>query len=89
MSDGKQLKASLDKLRSEIEALKVSDRESKQRLETLVRDLEETLDKPGDTEHHKDVVRQLDDTIMHFEVSHPTVTAIMNDIMVKLSNMGI
>ena len=89
MTDGNQLRASLEKLRSEIEALEAGDQQSRQRLEALLRDLEEKIDKPGDTELHKDLVRQLDDTIMHFEVSHPTLTAIMNDIMVKLSNMGI
>jgi CII-binding regulator of phage lambda lysogenization HflD len=89
MADSSELKASLEKLRSEIAALEAGDRQTKQRLEALVRDLEEKLDRPRDTDLHKDAVQHVDDAISQFEVSHPTLTAVLNDIMVKLSNMGI
>jgi predicted RNase H-like nuclease (RuvC/YqgF family) len=89
MTDASELKTSLEKLRSEIAGLQAADRRTKERLEALVRELEEKADRPRDTELHKNAVRHLDDTISHFEVSHPTLTAVLNDIMVKLSNMGI
>jgi len=89
MVDVKKLDESLEQLRAEIEALKPGDESSKQRLDQLVRELEQKLTNPDDSEVHEDVTEQLENSILQFEVSHPRLTGILNDIMVKLGNMGI
>ena len=82
-----KLTETLDALRAEIDQLHTDDAESKQRLEKLVENLEKKLEHPDDDDHHLD--EGIKDSITHFEVTHPRVTAILNDIMMTLSNMGI
>jgi hypothetical protein len=89
MINESQLSRALEKLRLEIEALDTADEESRRKLEQLVADLESKLENPEDTELHEDLTDQLRDSMLEFEVSHPRLTSIMNDIMMKLSNMGI
>jgi predicted transcriptional regulator len=89
MINESQLSRALEKLRLEIEALDTADEESRRKLEQLVADLESKLENPEDTELHEDLAEQLRDSMLEFEVSHPRLTSIMNDIMMKLSNMGI
>jgi hypothetical protein len=84
-----QLTEALEKLRLEIAALDTADEASRHKLEQLVQDLEKKLENPTDTELHEDLSDQLKDSMLEFEVSHPRLTSIMNDIMMKLSNMGI
>ena len=84
-----QLTQALEKLRREIGALDTADEESRHKLEQLVQDLEQKLENPEDTELHEDLSDRLRDSMLEFEVSYPRLTSIMNDIMMKLSNMGI
>ena len=84
-----QLTQALEKLRLEIGALDTADEESRHKLEQLVQDLEQKLENPEDTELHEDLADRLRDSMLEFEVSYPRLTSIMNDIMMKLSNMGI
>jgi hypothetical protein len=76
----------LDELRKQGEDL--ANPESKERLETLMDNIEQNVDYDAPTEHH-DVIEDVKDAITHFEVEHPQITAILNDIMVTLSNSGI
>lgn len=89
MTDVKHLHESLKKLRSEIDALDTGDEEARQRLGKLIQDIEKTLEHPEDTGGDEHLGEQLKTSILRFEVSHPRLAAIMNDIMEKLSNMGI
>ena len=89
MINESQLSRALEKLRLEIGALDTADEKSRRKLEQLVADLESKLENPEDTELHEDLTDQLRDSMLEFEVSHPRLTSIMNDIMMKLSNMGI
>lgn len=82
-----KLTETLAALRTEIDQLHTDDIESKQRLEQLVENLEKKLEHPDDDDHHLD--EGIKDSITHFEVTHPRITAILNDIMMTLSNMGI
>lgn len=84
-----QLTQALEKLRREIGALDTADEASRHKLEQLVEDLEKKLENPEDTELHEDLADRLRDSMLELEVSHPRLTSIMNDIMMKLSNMGI
>jgi hypothetical protein len=83
-----KISTSIESLRAEIEKLEVDDTAAKSRLDGLVRDLERQLDEPeqAGVAALDDAVKEL---IEHFEVEHPRITGILNDLMVTLSGMGI
>ena len=88
MSDEK-LRKSLDELRSELERLEAEEAQVRERLNALIADVETQIDSPGDAEQGQSLVQDLRRSISEFEVSHPRATAILNQIMVTLGNMGI
>ena len=88
MSD-EQLRQSLKQLRSELERLEAEEAQIRERLDTLISGVETSLEKLDDTAHHQSVAQDVRQTISQFEVSHPRATAILNEIMVTLGNMGI
>lgn len=83
-----KIAASIESLRAEIDKLEVEDLAAKTRLDALVVELERQLDKPQDAiaVGLEDSVKELVD---QFEVAHPRITGILNDLMVTLSGMGI
>ena len=88
MSDEK-LRESVEALRSELDRLEAGDLAARERLDALIAGLEAHMNEPGDHEHHHSLVGDLRESISHFEVSHPGTTAVLNNIMVTLGNMGI
>ena len=84
-----KLQETLAALRKEIEKLSVDDKESKARLEQLIHKLELKLERPDDTAHHQSLTDGLSESLTYFEVSHPRITGVLNDLMMTLSNMGI
>ena len=84
-----QLQKDLEKLRNEINSLSESDIESREKLNQLLQVLEEKLENNNDEVQDQGVLKTMRETIEHFETDHPRATAILNDIMVTLSNMGI
>jgi len=83
-----QLRESLESLRAEIERIADNRVEAKDRLNGLINDIEASLDTEEDSDEHT-LTQNLRDAVAHFETEHPRATAILNDIMVTLSNMGI
>ena len=83
-----KISASLDLLRAEIANLKVDDAASRDRLNALVSELENQLIEP-DRMGAVLVDESVKELIKHFEVEHPRITGILNDLMVTLSGMGI
>lgn len=82
-----KLQNDLERLREEVKHVAVDDAESRKKLNQIIRDLEakiETQDEDNDG-----LMKDIKETIHHFETEHPRATAILNDIMVTLSNMGI
>ncbi|BBL72440.1 DUF4404 family protein [Methylogaea oryzae] len=79
----------IHELKNQIASLEVSDAQAKQKLQSLVEGLEEKLRSPADAGHHHGLVEEVRDSVEHFEVEHPRITAILNDLMMTLSNMGI
>ncbi len=80
---------SLGKLRSEIQALDIGDQEARLRLEKLIGDIEQTLENPKATGADASLGEQLKTSILAFEVSHPRIATVMNEVVEKLSQMGI
>ena len=85
----RKLEQTLTNLRNEVSRLPEQDLESKQKLELLIQTLERKLGSPDDLDYHNSLTKTVSDTVSHFEVSHPRITGILNDVMMTLSNMGI
>jgi predicted nuclease with TOPRIM domain len=85
----KQLRQSLNELRSELERLETEEAQVRERLDALISGVETRLDEPEDSDQHQTLVEDVRQSISQLEVSHPRATAILNEIMVTLGNMGI
>ncbi len=85
----KKLEDTLAALRNEVANLPEEDKHSKEKLNALILNLEKKLASPDNAENHQTLTEGLADSLTHFEVSHPRITGILNDIMMTLSNMGI
>ena len=83
------LQAELRALRAELDRSVAQNSPARPRIEQLLRDLESHLEESGGEGRRQNLVGNLRTAVQHFEAEHPRATAIMNDIMVVLSNMGI
>jgi hypothetical protein len=79
----------LRSLRSEIDALDIGDEDARQRLEQLVADIGSRTGSAGRSPADARLTGQLEASILRFEVSHPRLAGLMNDVLEKLSTMGI
>lgn len=82
------------KINDALEALRkqgeeIDNPESKERLTSLVENIEQNVDYTGISEEHQDLIEDVKDAITHFEVEHPHITGVLNEIMMTLSNSGI
>jgi hypothetical protein len=87
--DDTNLQAELRALRAELDRSVARDSPARPRIEQLLQDLESHLEESGAEGQRQNLVGNLRTAVQHFEAEHPRATAIMNDIMVVLSNMGI
>jgi len=85
----KILRDDIEKLRKEIESLSADEDASKEKLEQLLQDIESGLESEEQDKNQSELLAGLKESVNHFETEHPRATAIINDIMVTLSNMGI
>jgi seryl-tRNA synthetase len=85
----KILRDDIEKLRKEIENLSADEDASKEKLESLLQDIESGLETEQQNNNQSELLAGLKESVNHFETEHPRATAIINDIMVTLSNMGI
>lgn len=84
----KKINEALAELRDEISQLEIGDQDVKDRLTSLIENIERGVDS-GDSEDHSALNEEMQDVITFFEVEHPRITGIVNDIMMALNNMGI
>jgi len=84
-----KLHEELERLRSAINEVADDKIDAKEKLNLLISDIEKKLDEPSDETHHKNLIEDISNAINQFETEHPRATAILNDVMVTLSNMGI
>lgn len=87
MNDRKLLEE-LGRLRAELDTVIRENIEARSKLDALITAMEKAG--PGSERGlNKDLVDEVRAAVQNFEVEHPRATAILNDIMVTLSNMGI
>ena len=84
-----KLQEELEKLREEANNIAVGNDEAREKLNLLISDIEKKLEAPADEIDRKDLLQGIKDAIGQFESEHPRATAILNDIMITLGNMGI
>lgn len=84
-----KLNDAIQELKTQIANLKLDDEQAKQRLQSLVDGVEERLRSPENASNHHNLLQEVREGVEHFEVEHPRITAILNDLMMTLSNMGI
>ncbi|MCK5432837.1 MAG: DUF4404 family protein [Gammaproteobacteria bacterium] len=88
MSENK-LRDDIEKLRDEIKTLHAEEDISKEKLERLLQEIESSFENEAHNKEQSELLAGLRESVKHFETEHPRATAIINDIMVTLSNMGI
>lgn len=89
MTSARDLDHLLSTLHSEIDALDIGDEEARRRLDALVADIGTRSKDPNSAETDERLTGQLRASILKFEVSHPRLAVLMNDVLEKLSTMGI
>jgi len=89
MAGSKHLDQSLTSLRSEIQALDIGDEEARRRLDGLLVEIEASIQQPDAAVADDRLTGGLKDAILKFEGSHPRLAVLMNDVLEKLSAMGI
>lgn len=83
-----EISRALDVLRQEIEQIENSAHEDKQRLLALL----DTIESQGDgteSEAPHALLSEVNEALTEFEIKHPSITGILNDILVILGNSGI
>ena len=89
MTDAQHLDELLSTLRREMNALDVGDQDVRQRLDRLILDIETRVKNPNSVAADEGLGGQLRASILKFEVSHPRLAGVINDVVDKLSAMGI
>ena len=89
MTDAQHLDELLSTLRREMNALDVGDQDAKERLDRLILDIETRVRNPDRAAVDEGVGGHLKASMLKFEVSHPRLAGVINDIVDKLSAMGI
>jgi predicted nucleic acid-binding Zn-ribbon protein len=84
------LRELLEKLHNELERLEATDERDQEKLRQLDADIQSLLKRSdADLEADEPMLERLQDTIDHFETTHPRLTMMMSQMMTILSNAGI
>jgi len=84
------LRELLEKLHNQLEHTQVTDEAGRERLRHLEADIRKLLKRSGDqVETDEPMLERLQDSIDHFETSHPQLTMMLSQMLTILSNAGI
>lgn len=89
MNGAKPIDELLATLRREMDALDAGDHDARQRLDRLIVDIETRVKNADGVAADAGLGGQLKASILKFEVSHPRLASVVNDVVDKLSAMGI
>ncbi len=79
----------LEKVHAAIQDAESVDEQGRELLKGLSQDIRDLLDRTEDRPSMPSVNKRLRDSIRHFEVTHPTLTALLSELSAILSNAGI
>ena len=88
MSD-KNLTELLEQLHDELDGTQSVDEKGRELLRALNVDIQELLERSEDGQSADSMIERLQDTIDHFEATHPALTSTLSNIMNILNNAGI
>jgi len=88
MSD-KNLSELLEQLHTELTNTEAIDERGRELLRALNADIQKILDQTEDGESDDSLLERLQESIDHFEVTHPDLTSALSNIMNVLNNAGI
>ncbi len=84
------LRELLEKLHQELEQIDTTDEQGREMLHHLDSDIRNLLKRSGEQlEADEPMLERLQDTIDHFETTHPSLTLTLSQMMTILSNAGI
>ena len=89
MTNARHLDDALSTLRSEIHALDVGDEVTKRRLDGLVLEIAASIERSKGAVPDENLTERLKASVLNFEVTHPRLAVLMNDVLEKLSTMGV
>lgn len=90
MNDRQTLRELLEKLHYELEHTEATDEASRERLRYLEADIRTLLERSDETtEDDEPILERFQESIEHFETSHPQLTLMISQISTILSNAGI
>jgi hypothetical protein len=89
--EGKKIFTLLGELHNEITKINSIDEQGQALLQDIDHDIQQLLQRSGNLERDENdlAILHLGDSIRHFEVTHPTLTATLSKLMAVLSNAGI
>jgi hypothetical protein len=79
----------LEKLKNEIEGIQPDDEKGQALLRDLSADIRELLERAESKQPASPMMKRLEASIDHFEVTHPELTAALSSLFNILSNAGI
>ena len=85
----KKLTELLEELHTELDNTEAVDEKGQDLLRALNADIQELLERSEAGRTADSLLERLQDTIDHFEVTHPAFTATLSNIMTVLNNAGI
>jgi len=88
MSD-KNLSELLEQLHTELTNTEAIDDRGRELLRALNTDIQKILDQTEEGESDDSLLERLQESIDHFEVTHPDLTSALSNIMNVLNNAGI
>jgi Domain of unknown function (DUF4404) len=89
MTDQKKLTELLEQLHNELDNTQAVDEKGRELLRALNADIQELLERSESGQSADTLLERLQDTIDHFEATHPALTTALSHIMNALNNAGI
>ncbi len=86
-----KLSSDLNALHDEISKTETDNPDEQKKLSNLTDNIQNVLGNPGDVSfgHHRNLMHGLNDAVESFEVSHPTLTTLINNVITSLNALGI
>ena len=84
-----ELRQLLEELHQKIESTDTVDEPGREMLNHLSMDIRSLLERTGSRRDATKEVSRLEESIRHFEVTHPTLTATLSQMLNILNNAGI
>ena len=89
--DDQELRKLLEQLQSQIEWTKSLDEKGRELLHRLDKDIHDLLESPmsDSLQVRPPMLKQLQDSVDHFEATHPMLTSMLSQMLNILNNAGI